>query len=442
MGREEIIGAIGRALKNASPQHPVLLICVNTDEFSRVNDFFGYSTGDRLLTEICARLASICATGDTLGRIHSDEFVLILHPSDADEGTEHLLGRIAHSLDPCFMIGGLSLSMSTAIGGIMVTGEGISPGELLGFAKQAMLQVKAGARKSPYLADQEMVRLFTERNKIAAMIQEGLDERRFFLLYQPILDAASGEIVGAEALLRLRSADGTVFSASDMLESLKKTRLHESVDQWVIEEAVHEFQECLSTPALDEKFRISLNLGTDILSKPGYGAQWLQLVAKAGIAPKRFGIEISAETLSEKGTHLLENLRILNVAGMEIILDRFGMEPIDLRGLPRFPIDTVKIFSPILQGLLPGHESESDSLRALLRLTRMFGWKIIASGIETKEMHDQLAPVGCDRIQGFLHGDPLPLRDLTSMLTGTRALPLYLPTPASPKISTPALATS
>lgn len=408
--RKELHRLINGALRRVDSLHPLLIVCLNLDNFTRVNEVLGDLTGDRLLAEITGRLGVFCEHPRLLGRMHADEFVMIVHPGVQEGAAAQILRRIACCFEHTFTIGNLSIAISSGIGGVLVRDKEFTSSDLLHLAREAMLLTKSGKKQSPYLMEEEMTRNLAKKARLAALIREAVDNNRIFLFYQPLLFLDHGGLAAAEALLRIACQDGRILKASDIFPYLEISLLDEFIDRWVIEEAIHELRQ-YPAQNLPEGFRILINVHGELLSRPDQATRWLQLIGRADLEPCRFAIEIPGSLARRDSSPLIANLEILREAGMEIILDHFGEDPIDLMGLRGFPVDAVKIRPPILEGVLPDHPMK-PVLLSVLEISKILRFRIIASGVERREIHDCLRPLGFTRTQGNLNGSPAPLADI------------------------------
>jgi len=417
---QTILTAIDRVTRTVDPKsQDATLLYVDLDAFREVNDSFGQEIGDRLLREVATRLRKLFPGESLVARIFGDAFALLLRGEPPTPGSPRL-ATLQRCFETPFVIGDLELTIGASIGGIVLADSKTPAAEALMLSEEAMKLVKMGEKEGVYLADEEMIHGILLRHHLNEMIREAVQKNWFFLLYQPIVDLETGEASGAEALLRIRDQQGSVFPASEFLSAIDRTRHQITVDKWVLDELVHAVRLSRQDLLTFGSFRIAINLSPEILTVKGHAEHCLRVLKEAGISPGSLSVEIEEGPLLKDNPILLANLEKMRSEGAEIAIDHFGTHQIDLRNLSTLPITTVKIDRSFLDGLLPNHSREAAMLSSLVAIAKNMNFKIVAEGVDDRNLAEHLGSLGCKSAQGYLFGKPMPMGDLLLFIKGLK----------------------
>ena len=430
--REIIMEAIKTAIRDIDPLAPdSALLYFDIDGFKEVNDHFGHETGDRLLVEITHRLESVCRSQDMIGRLSGDEFVLLARGIDVDQGLTPLLERIRRTLSSPFMLGNWEIKISSSVGCAVLTSPEITPADLLRRAEQAMYLVKNGERKNFCIADAEVLRELEIRRSLDRRVKDAFNNDRFMTFFQPIVNLRTGQLAGAEALLRLKDAHGVLMTASEFIHAIERTRYLAQTDERVFAEALRTFSaETTKTLLLNKEFRISINISPGILSSTRFAEHCLRRLGNAGTSPQSITLEILETNLHEINESILKNLSQLRERGVRIALDDFGCGYNNLKQLSLLPIDIIKIDKGFLAGIESGDQAKNGLLNAIMGIGQNLGYDILAEGIETSRQCDYLRSIGCHFGQGYYFGKAMPMKEF---LTFIDRIPSLNPFPKSIK---------
>ncbi|NBZ95967.1 MAG: GGDEF and EAL domain-containing protein [Proteobacteria bacterium] len=419
-----------------------VLLFLDLDGFKEVNDNFGHQIGDRLLIEVSERLRGIYRENDLLGRLSGDEFVLLIRTMRPTEDMEALLKRIQRIITQPFMLGDLEIRIGCSIGAAVLDRRNLTTTELIRRSEEAMYMVKSGERKGYCIADEQIIREFSDRLNLDHRIHEAVFERRLLLHFQPIINLATNEICGAEALLRVHEKDGTILSASDFISSLERIRLMPDVDEWVFAEVIRILLPHLGILQSIPDFRISLNVSPAILSTHDYATLSLSRIRSAGIPPSMLRIEVIENHLDTSNASLLQNINLFRSEGVMIAIDDFGTGYSNLQHLTSIPCDTLKIDRMFLKDITSANSTSNELLAAMINLGRNLGYTLIAEGIENQPQADHLLALGCSMGQGYLYAKPMPIGEFIDYATkhSPHLLPLSdhsdcIPTPSLPLIT-------
>jgi EAL domain-containing protein (putative c-di-GMP-specific phosphodiesterase class I) len=251
-------------------------------------------------------------------------------------------------------------------------------------------------------------------------LRRALDEREFWLQYQPIVDIASGEAVGAEALIRWRRADGSVVGPAQFIPVAEESGLIVPIGRWVLAAAARQagkWNRGRRTP-----FYVSINLSARQFRDPGLVGAVRSAIESTGLDPALIKLEITESTVMQNAEDAARMLAALKALGVKLSVDDFGTGYSSLAYLKRFPIDTIKIDRSFIQGL-PGDSDDATLTQAIIAMAHSLRLKTVAEGVETPEQLEFLRKHGCDEIQGYYFSQPLPFAALLDMLREHRARP-------------------
>jgi len=397
----------------------VAMILLDLDRFKPVNDTLGHGIGDLFLREVSGRLLRSVRKQDTLARLGGDEFAIIM-PRLSDRSEAELMAqRLLHVLRQPYYIESFELTGSASIGVSLFPEHGRDTATLQRSADIAMYQCKAQNKDEYAVFDVEVNRLDFRSAQMAGVIREALDNDYFRLHYQP-LKAIDGELVGFEALIRLEHPRLGTIPPDDFIAIAEHTGLIVRVGNWVLREA------CLQMAgwhaAGHGHLRINVNVSTVQLMKSNYVGIVKSILHETRLKPSALTLEITE-------TGVMRNLREshcqieeLRAMGVTIALDDFGTGYSTLSSLYSLPIDFVKIDRSFVARLAEKAEHSLDVIESITTLAHKFGFEIVAEGIEFPEQLSAIQSIGCDVLQGYLLGRPMPSREADALLNSTESL--------------------
>jgi len=398
-------------------EHKVAVLFIDLDGFKHVNDSLGHSSGDELLRETALRLTSALRETDTIARLGGDEYVVILPHTRGVLEVEVIVANILDAMKWPFHINGTNSFISASIGVTIFPDDATTAEDLLRKADTAMYRAKDGGRARYVFFTQEMDQRTHERLALQSDLRTALSNREFFLVYQPQIDLATGEIVCAEALLRWKHPTRGLIAPEAVLPVLEDTGLVESVGNWVMQSALAEFcgwkQRGLSIP------RIAVNVATRQLFDTTFVERINEHLTQFGLEGSCLEIELTESTLVNDFARADRVLRDLAKRGIRTAIDDFGTGYSSLGYLKDLTFDVVKIDRAFINGL-PERKSLAI-VRAVLGMAHSLGKRVVAEGIESETQRQQLASLSCDIGQGFLFGRPLAAAAFGKWLEETEA---------------------
>jgi diguanylate cyclase (GGDEF)-like protein len=396
---------------------PLALLYLDLDRFKNVNDTLGHPAGDDLIRELAARLTALVRSSDCVARLGGDEFaILVTGPSDIRE-VEALSSRIIQSVAKPFEILGSAAFVGVSIGVAVAPGAGTDRAELVRKADIALYRAKLEGRNRFKIFSDEMDVFVQRRRAIEAELRSALAAGdQFRLVYQPLYAAASGEVVGAEALLRWQHPERGVVSPAIFIPIAEESGLIHAIGEWVLREA------CRSAVRWPIR-RIAVNVSPTQFRSSGFAATVLQILKESGLQPGCLELEVTESVLLDSAEYSAQTFNALRAAGIRIALDDFGTGYSSLNYLHKYSVDKIKIDRSFVQNI--DSDSAADAIvQAMVDLARAMGVEVTAEGVETAEQRDFLARIGCDELQGFLLSRPLTAEqmDRTVGRTETNAI--------------------
>jgi diguanylate cyclase (GGDEF)-like protein len=424
--RALILDRISQMNARARRDHSnVALLFLDLDNFKEINDTLGHHAGDHLLVEVGARLSKILREGDTVGRLGGDEFVILAEGASLSPGAGALAERILDVLRAPFQIPGndLPLTVTASIG--VAEGMRAVPEDLLRDADIAMYQAKGIGKKRAVVFLPSMQEALADERSLKIDLENALENGEYFLVYQPIVHLASGEVSGVEALLLWRHPIRGVMQPDDFIPALESSGLIVPVGRWVLHEACRQGA-AWTTEGRD--LSVSVNLSAKQLDRDRILDDVKSAVRVSGFDPQRLVLELTETALMIDVDATVKRLRALKGLGVRLAIDDFGTGYSSLSYLSQFPIDVLKIDRSFISGVADTPEA-ATLVHTLVQLGSSLGIVTIAEGIETKEQLRKLVAENTDSGQGFYFSRPIDARQLARLLDNWTAHALT-PTPS------------
>jgi diguanylate cyclase (GGDEF)-like protein len=390
------------------------VLFIDLDRFKEINDTFGHAAGDRLLQTVAERLSSCIRDEDTVARLSGDEFVILLpHLTDPDRVIT-VAERLLESLGMPVAVAEERLLLAGSVGIAVYPNDGSTALEVLAAADAAMYRAKETHGStwevfSSKLATQAQARLHLE-----AGILDGLAHDELLLHYQPITNMASGRIVGAEALVRWNHPERGFLLPGHFVPVAEQSDLIVLLGEKVIFDACRELRRW-QDQGLSDRW-ISVNVASRQF-RHGLVETVTSALRATGANPENLVIELTESTVVDNVEAVAAILDELRSIGVRSAIDDFGTGYCGLRYLSALPVASLKIDRSFIQGMTP---SDAAIVAATIAMGHSLGMTLVAEGVETVEQQRFLAAQGCDHMQGFLLGRPMPSQDLLRLLLADR----------------------
>ena len=424
--RRTLLSRIDYALALAQREGvPFALLFLNLDRFKHINETLGHSMGDRVLIEVAERLLLTLRQVDTIARLGADEYVLLIHQADA-AGAEGSARRVLDAMQRPFTLDDLNFTVTCSVGISLHPGDGCTADEMLQAADAAMNEARESGRAGFrfHQARAEGNSKLRTRMKLDHSMRQALAAGRFRLHYQPQVDLKSGEIVGAEALIRWRDPELGDVPPIEFIPVAERSGFIVSIGSWVLRQAV---QQAALWREQGRHLLMSINVSALQFQQADFVDSVARALAEVGLEPQRLELELTESILIQDAQEALHRLQALAELGVKLAIDDFGTGYSSLAYLKRFPISRLKIDRSFIHGL-PSDESDAGIVEAIANMARALRLELIAEGVETEAQRLFMMQVGCEQYQGFLTSPAVDVMSFEAMLDQRRAAAL-LPAP-------------
>jgi len=389
------------------------LLFLDLDGFKHINDSLGHSIGDKLLQSTAKRLERCIRTADTVSRQGGDEFVVLLseveHPEDAAIAARRILNAVAEpqSIDLH------DLHITTSIGLSVYPDDGLDSETLIKNADTAMYQAKENGRQSYQFFKPAMNARAVERQSIEESLRRALERQEFALHYQPKVNLKTGEIVGAEALIRWTHPTRGSVSPGQFIPVAEDCGLILPISQWVLREA------CKQTRAWADAglpaVTMAVNISAMEFRQDSFVDDVFGLLREMGLDPRSLELELTEGILMKRAESAASVLQSLRVHGVRIAVDDFGTGYSSLSYLRKFPIDAIKIDQSFVRQITMTPD-DTTIVSAIISMGQSMKLRVIAEGVETQKELEFLQAQQCDEAQGYYFSRPVPAQQFAKLL--------------------------
>jgi diguanylate cyclase (GGDEF)-like protein len=385
--------------------HHLGLIFLDIDNFKAVNDSYGHAAGDSLLRRVAERLHRTVRRSDTVGRLGGDEFLILLPELAHTDDVALIAEKIVRVMKLPFLVDGNAIVGTCSVGTVVYPLDGATPDELLGKADEALYKAKAlgGSRHQAYVSTSDHRAGPTASLKES--LAQALEAEQLVVHYQPQMSLRTGEIIGAEALIRWQHPERGLLAPHDFLPFAEGIGLGPSIDCWVLRKACEQ-----ANVWKDEGWpwmRISVNLSLFQLRSPDFSRKIRAILKDTGLDPARLDLEVTESMAAEDIGAYATQLESLRFLGVRLALDDFGTGNTSISHLHRLPIGCVKIDQALIQAATGGPRPRAV-VSAITAFAHMLGLVVVAEGVETDEQVEWARRSGCDIGQGFALARPMP----------------------------------
>lgn len=386
---------------------------IGLDRFKRINNALGYPVGDEVLQQVSQSLVAAVRSSDSVFRYGSDEFVVLLNDILHPQQTQHVAQKILKAIRTTRHVAGHDLSITASLGISICPNDSGTAVELIKQAETAMHASKERGPDDFSFYTEDMNLHAQHRQNLESAIRHALECNEFALHYQPKLDLKSGQIVGAEALLRWFQPRSGWVSPADFIPVAEDTGLIVQLTQWVLRQACEQAQAWrdMGLPAL----RISVNISAIDFRQRDFVDNLAAILQQTGLPPAQLELEITESVLMQNVDDTVDILNRIKAMGVRLAVDDFGTGYSSLSYLRRFPIDVLKIDQSFIHGLKVNSQDE-QLISAIIGMGKSLGLTIIAEGVETLEQLNFLQHQLCEEGQGYLFSKAVPSEDFALLL--------------------------
>jgi diguanylate cyclase (GGDEF)-like protein len=399
----------------SAPDARFALAFIDIDNFKHINDYYTHAIGDTLLLKVAQRITAIIRPGDIVGRISGDEFLLVLKPIESDDDLGNVVERLLQDLKEPFLIEGFEILTSASIGVSVYPDHGVNYEMLRRAADTAMYRIKAAAKGGAALFDSDMGRNMAVRMAQEQRLRLAVRDGRFCCAFQPKVDIRTQEVVGVEALIRLRDEDGIIQAPGEFIGLACELGLIDDLTFLALGEIIK------SMDQLDETFghdiTVSINVAAQQAGDLTFMRNFCEDLGSTGYAD-RFIVEVTEDAFVAKSRFQKHVLPMLREIGARVSIDDFGTGYSSLAVLADITADEIKIDRSFITDIHRRSRSQSI-LKAIEALSEPLGMTMIAEGVETFEEAAYLQSASRIRLaQGFYFSKPVFLADLTPARSG------------------------
>ena len=397
------------------------VLFIDLDRFKTVNDSLGHVVGDRLLVEVAQRLRARVRDEDTLGRFGGDEFLLLLEPIGAPDEAAVVARDLLAALAAPFGLGGRTEAYLGASIGISIFPEdGTTAAELLRDADAALYQAKEQGRNRFcfYTADMNVNAM--AQLELEAALRRALDRDEFALHYQPKVDLRSGQVVGAEALIRWQREAGELEAPARFIPLAEKTGLIVAIGAWVIDTACRQLR--LWREAGWPDLKLAVNVSGQQFNSCDLAAVVTDALARHEVPAALLELELTESMLMQDPEQTVTILHALKRIGVGLSLDDFGTGYSSFAYLSRFPFDTLKIDRSFVSDIVTEPDAAMIAV-SIIDLAHRMRLRVVAEGVETEPQLGYLTMRNCDEMQGYFFARPVPADAFHALLREGRSLP-------------------
>jgi len=395
-----------QGVARAAREQNMMAICyLDLDGFKSINDTLGHEAGDRVLIDIAERIQRTIRGGDTVARLGGDEFVVLLLGLERGEECSMTLERLLAVIGEPIEIEGNPIVVGASIGVSIYPLDDEDADTLLRHADQAMYVAKQSGKNRFHIYDPALDQRARSHQDLVESIRHGLMHEQFELYYQPKIDLRTGQLTGAEALIRWNHPESGLLSPDKFLNAIENTGLDIALGIWVIDTAL---QQLASWRIAGLDIEVSINISAFHLESAGFIGQLQQRLGQYPDLPAcRLQIEVLETSALEDIGEVSRIIEASKKLGVSFALDDFGTGYSSLSYLSRLPVDVLKIDRSFVRNLTVSRGDHAIVL-GVIALSKAFELKVVAEGVETKEQFNMLLEMGCDMAQGYVIARPMP----------------------------------
>ncbi|SHK67485.1 PAS domain S-box-containing protein/diguanylate cyclase (GGDEF) domain-containing protein [Marinobacter antarcticus] len=387
----------------------IAVLFLDLDDFKKVNDSLGHGVGDKLLIEAAKRLKYALRKSDTVGRLGGDEFIVLLRALADDNNAIDIAENLLKVFREPFQIDGRELILTLSIGIAIYPENGICASDLLRNADTAMYQAKASGRNSYSFFTKEMNEIMLRRFEIEGQLHSALERNEFEVHYQPKFDVKTGNIVGAEALLRWKNPALGNVRPDEFIPIAEHTGLIVPIGKYVVKEALRFLNEWESAHQRD--YTMAVNLSPRQFRDKDLIKFIKNSLSDASIKPESFEFEITEGVLIIGNSYIDDALDELHKLGVKLSMDDFGKGYSSLSYLRKYSFDILKIDQSFINGMTLNKE-DFNLVKATIAMAHSLDLLVVAEGVEMRKQLTLLDELGCDLVQGYYFSRAIPAKEL------------------------------
>jgi len=400
---------IGQALAQVGRGAQAAVLCLDLDRFKEVNDTLGHPIGDSLLQAVADRLQACVREVDTVARLGGDEFAVVQVGLESPADAELLARRLVDAISQPYDLDGHHVSIETSIGVTLAPSDGTHPDTLLKNADMALYRAKLEGRGTYRFFERDMDVRLQARRTLELDLRSALAAGEFELFYQPLVDLASDQICGFEALMRWHHPTRGLVNPAEFIPVAEEIGLIVPMGEWALNQA------CMEAAGWPGSIKVAVNLSPVQFKSGALVHAVIDALHRSGLSARRLELEITESVLLQSNKATLATLHDLRDLGVRIAMDDFGTGYSSLSYLRSFPFDKIKIDQSFVRDLCAKPDSIAI-VRAVTGLGASLGMMTTAEGVETYEQLARLRAECCTEVQGYLLSRPCPASEVIGLL--------------------------
>jgi len=406
---------LGEALRGATSGNvPCAIMFLDLDGFKPVNDTFGHPKGDAVLRAVAKRLVDEVSSHGTVGRMGGDEFAIVISDAQSRRKVETLADRIIQSIKEPYMIDQTEIRIGVSIGCAFGPIDGATVDDLILKADLALYQAKDAGRGCARYFSSELQSEQDDRVRLEGDLRSAIASKQFHLVFQPLINAKTQRLIGFEALIRWNHPQRGFVPPNTFIPVAEESGLMPAIGEWVIDEA------CRAAATWPDPITVALNISPKQMIQAALPNLVSEALARHKLPGNRIELEVTEGVFLGDNGSTLDVLKRLRALGVGIALDDFGTGYSSIGYLNKAIFHKLKIDGSFVREA--GSRPENVAIiQSIVQLAKSFRMSITAEGVETAEDFERMRDLGCDTIQGYLFGKPLPYERANQMVLGLGA---------------------
>ncbi len=388
------------------------IVCLDIDDFKKINDSMGHSFGDKLLQAIAERLKNLVREGDVVARMSGDEFCLMLSDIAQLDDISLIIFKLMEEFSKPVQVGDREVYITISAGISVFPTDGEDEETLLKNATVALHDAKKETGNSYNFFTKEIDERATREYLLELELRHALDRNELYLNYQPIIDINTKRVVGVEALVRWQSSSIGFVSPGEFIPIAERTGLIVNIGEWILQESIKQLSEW------NEKgigpFRMAINISAKQILKKDFVPNLLKMIESYKIQPEQIELELTETEFIERSEVTLNALNEIRMYGIRVAIDDFGTGYSSLGYLINFPVDIIKIDIIFTRQMIDRKEYASV-VKTIINMAHSMNMDVIAEGIESEAQLEFLRRNGCKYAQGYLFSPPVDPRKIEEM---------------------------
>ena len=414
--------------KDTSDEKLVTVLSLDLDRFNQINDNLGQAVGDVLLKAVADRIKACVGSLGIVARLNATQFAIILAfdrqdacPTQYKREVGNLAQNLLNSLSQTFELANQELFITASIGIALYPRDGKEIEQLLNHANTALTQAKQQGGNQYQFYTTAFNIGSSDRLALQSSLRHALERQELLLYYQPQVSLKTGQIIGAEALVRWQHPDRGLISPDKFIPIAEETGLIVPIGEWVLKTACQQTK--IWQNAGFSHLRIAVNLSSRQFSQIDLRHQLVAILMETGLDPKYIELELTESMLVHNTEVAIRRLNALKSLGVEIAIDDFGTGYSSLSYLQQFPFDILKIDRCFIRNITENPNNAAIT-KAIIEMAKTLNLKLMAEGVETEAELSFVCQQQCDGMQGYLFSRPLPSHDFAQLLRHNKCLPL------------------